>query len=333
MIIKNYQINQIDLKKNKLILFYGKNEGLKKQAIKTLNKNNIKVETYEEKEIFDQFNTFTENLLSKSLFEEEKLILIIRATDKTLKIIDTLNEKNISDVNVLINADNLEKKSKLRNTFEKDKNYICVAFYPDNEQTMSKITYNFLKEKNLSLSQSSINLIINKCNGDREILVNELTKIENYAKNGKIINNENINKLVNLVENYSINELIDNCLAKNKKKVINILNENNFTSEDCIQITRTFLIKSKRILHLSKEFEKNKNIELTISSARPPIFWKDKEIVKQHLNNWNEKKIKILIYKLGELELIIKKNFSNSVNFITDFILVQTASNVSNETL
>ena len=330
MIIKNYQINQIDLNKNKLILFYGKNEGFKKQAIKSLNKNNIKVETYEEKEIFDQLNTFTENLLSKSLFEEEKLILIIRATDKILKVIDTINEKNISDVNILINAGNLEKKSKLRNTFEKDKNYVCVAFYPDNDQTLSKITYNFLKEKNLSLSQSNINLIINKCNGDREILVNELTKIENYSINGKKINNENINKLVNLAENYSINELIDNCLAKNKKKVINILNENNFNNEDCVQITRTFLIKSKRILHLSKEFEKNKNMELTISSAKPPIFWKDKEIVKQHLNSWNEEKIKKLIYSLGELEIVIKKNFNNSVNFLTDFILDQAVSNISN---
>jgi len=330
MIIKNYQINQIDLNKNKLILFYGKNEGLKKQAIKTLNKNNIKVETYEEKEIFDQLNTFTENLLSKSLFEEEKLILIIRATEKILKVVDTINEKNIPDVNILINAGNLEKKSKLRNAFEKDKNYVCVAFYPDNDQTLSKIAYNFLKEKNLSLSQSNINLIINKCNGDREILVNELTKIENFSKNGKKVNNENINKLINLAENYSINELIDNCLAKNKKKVINILNENNFNNEDCVQITRTFLIKSKRILHLSKEFEKNKNMELTISSARPPIFWKDKEIVKQHLNSWNEEKIKKLIYSLGELEIVIKKNFSNSVNFLTDFILDQAVSNISN---
>ena len=330
MIIKNYQINQIDLNKNKLILFYGKNDGLKKQAIKTLNKNNIKLETYEEKEIFDQLNTFTENLLSKSLFEEDKLILIIRATDKILKVIDTINEKNISDVNIIINAGNLEKKSKLRNIFEKDKNYVCVAFYPDNDQTLSKITYNFLKEKNLPLSQSNINLIINKCNGDREILVNELTKIENFSKNGKKINNENINKLINLAENYSINELIDNCLAKNKKKVINILNENNFNNEDCVQITRTFLIKSKRILYLSKEFEKNKNMELTISSARPPIFWKDKEIVKQHLNSWNEEKIKKLIYSLGELEIVIKKNFSNSVNFLTDFILDQAVSDINN---
>ena len=164
----------------------GKTKGSKKQAIKTLNKNNIKLKTNEEKEIFDQLNTFTENLLSKSLFEEEKLILIIRATDKILKIIDTLNKKSISDVNILINAGNLEKKSKLRNTFEKDKNYVCIAFYPDNDQTLSKITYNFLKEKKLSLSQSNINLIINKCNGDREILVNELTKIENYSKNGKM---------------------------------------------------------------------------------------------------------------------------------------------------
>ncbi len=331
MIIKNYQIDQINLKKNKFVLFYGKNEGHKKQVIKTLNKSNIEIKTYEEKEIFDQIDTFVENLLSKSLFEAERLILIIRATDKILKVIDILNEKNISDVNILISSENLDKKSKLRNTFEKDKNYVCVAFYPDNEQVLFKITYSFLKEKNIILSQSNINLIINKCNGDRELLINELTKIENYSKNGKKINSENINKLINIAENHSINELVDNCLAKNKKKVINILNENNFNNEDCVLIARTFLIKSKKILQLSKEFKENKNIELTISSARPPIFWKDKEIVKQHLNNWTIENIKELIYKLGELELIIKKNFNNSVNFITDFILDQTTSNINNK--
>jgi len=205
-----------------------------------------------------------------------------------------------------------------------------VPFYPDNEQTLSKLTYNFFKNKNISISQANINLIINKCNGDRETLINELNKIEYYSKNGKKINSEDIIKLTNLNENHSVSELVDNCLAKNKKKIINILNENNFNNEDCILIARSFLNKSKKILQLSKEFEKNKNIELTISSAKPPIFWKDKEITKQQLNQWKPEHIKKLIYKLCEIELLIKKNLNNSIHLITDFILEQSYFNSNN---
>jgi DNA polymerase-3 subunit delta len=169
-------------------------------------------------------------------------------------------------------------------------------------------------------------LIVNKCSGDREILINELQKIEYFSKNGKKINNEIISKLVNLNENHSISELIDNCLAKNKKKTIGILNENNFSNEDCIMITRSFIIKAKKLLVLSTTFEINKNIDLTISSAKPPIFWKEKEIIKQQIQKWSPKNIKQLIYALSETELQIKKNINNSINLITDFILSQSSA-------
>ena len=131
-------------------------------------------------------------------------------------------------------------------------------------------------------------------------------------------------------ENHSISELIDNCLAKNKKKIIKILNENNFNSEDCILITRTFLNKSKKILKLLTEFKINKNIELTISSAKPPIFWKDKEITKQQIQKWTPENIKKLIYKLSVIELLIKRNLDSSVNIITDFVLDQASTNSNN---
>ena len=153
--------------------------------------------------------------------------------------------------------------------------------------------------------------------------MNELNKIEFFVKKGKRINEENIIKLINLSEDYSVSELIDNCLAKNKNRTINILNENNFTNDDCVLITRIFINKAKKILKLSTEFEKNKNINLTISSAKPPIFWKDKEITKQQILKWKPGKLKRLIYKINETELIIKKNFNNSINLITNFILEQ----------
>ena len=330
MIIKSFEINKINFDQNKLVLFYGKNEGFKNEATNNLIKDKDEITKYEEKEVLENINDFIESILSKSLFESEKIIIIKRATDKILKIIDEIDSKNIKDIKIIFNADNLEKKSKLRSLFEKDKKYICVPFYPDTDQTLSKLTYNFLKKKNILISQSNINLIVNKCNGDRETLLNELNKIEYFSKNGKKITSENIEKLTNLIENHSISELIDNCLAKNKKKIVNILNENNFNNEDCILITRTFLNKAKKILKLSSEFQNNKNIDLTISSAKPPIFWKDKEITKQQIYKWTPENIKQLIYKLSEIELLIKKNINNSINLITDFILNQASSNTNN---
>ena len=276
MIFKSYEINKINLNISHLILFYGKNEGLKNEALNILIKNKNNISNYEEKEILDNENGFIENILSKSLFEKEKYIVIKRTTDKILKIIEILHLKDLEDTTIIINAENLEKKSKLRSFFEKDKSLICVPFYPDNDQTLSKLAYNFLRDKKISISSSNINLIVTKCSGDREALINELKKIEFYCKNGKKINSEDISKLINLNENHTVSELIDNCLAKNKKKIINILNENNFNNEDCIMIARSFLIKAKKLLVLSKTFEINKNIDLTISSSKPPIFWKRK---------------------------------------------------------
>jgi len=330
MIFKSFEINKINKKINQLILFYGKNEGLKNEAISILIKDESNIQNYEEKEILDNENNFIENILSKSLFEKEKFIVIKRTTDKILKVIETLHLKNLEDTTIILNSDNLEKKSKLRSLFEKDKKLVCVPFYPDNDQTLSKLAYNFLSNKKISLSPSNINLIVSKCSGDRETLINELQKIEYFGKNGKKINSENISKLINLSENHSISELIDNCLAQNKKKIISILNENNFSNEDCIMITRSFIIKAKKLLVLSKTFETNKNIDLTISSAKPPIFWKEKEITKQQIQKWKPKNIKKLIYALSETELQIKKNINNSINLITDFILFQSSSATNN---
>jgi len=329
MIKKNYEIEKLSQNFN-YFLFYGKNEGLKNETIIKLNHKKKEILNYDEKEILENQNFFIEKILSKSLFDEDKIIIIKRATDKIVKLIDELSSRNIEETIIIVVADNLDKKSKLRSLFEKDTGLVCVPFYPDSEQILSKLTYNFLRDRKISISPSNINLIINKCSGDRETLINELQKIEYFCKNGKKIDSENILKLINLSENHSISELIDNCLAKNKKKIISILNENNFSNEDCILITRSFLIKAKKLLTLSTAFETNKNIELTISTAKPPIFWKEKEITKQQIYKWESKNIKQLIYALGEIELQIKKNVNNSINLITDFILFQSSSATNN---
>ena len=330
MIVKSFETNKINFNNSNLLLLYGKNEGLKSYVVKGIIKDKNNIYSYDEKDVLDNLNFFFETILSKSLFEKEKIIIIKRATDKIIKIIEEIYSKNLKEIFIIINADTLEKKSKLRSFFEKDKKCICVAFYPDTDETLSKLTYNYLKEKKITISQADINLITSKCNGDRGTLINELKKIENFCRNGKKINTEILSKLTNLSENHSITELVDNCLAKNKKKTINILSENNFSNEDCILITRSFIIKAKKLLALSETFENIKNIDLTISSAKPPIFWKDKEITKQQIYKWTPRNIRQLIYALSETELQIKKNINNSINLITDFILLQSTSTTNN---
>ena len=329
MIIKSFETSKINTSKNNIILMYGRNDGLKRQLTDKLNSNFDNIEIYEEKEILDNSNDFLENILNKSLFSEKQIFLIKRASDKIHKIIEEIHLKEISDT-IIIHSDNLEKKSKLRSYFEKDKKLICIPFYPDNEQTLSKLAFEFFKKRNIPISQSNINQIVTKSLGDRENLYNELLKIENFSTSGKKLTDNVIKKLINLSENHSISELIDNCLEKNKIKLIKILNENIYSNEDCIIILRTLLNKSKKILILSMEYEKNKNIDLTISTAKPPICWKEKETTKRQVQNWNPQKLRLLIYKINELELIIKKNFNNSLNLITDFLLAQSVSKTNN---
>ena len=330
MIIKSFEINKINLDKNKFLLFYGKNEGLKNEVKNSLLKNKNLTAKYDEKEIIENSDILIGDLNSKSLFEDEKIIIVNRATDKIFKIISEIVEKQIKETIIIIDAENLEKKSKLRSFFEKNNNCICIPFYPDTEETLSRLAFDYAKRKKISISKSDINLITNKCSGDRKILFMELEKLEYYSKYGKKINSENITKLTNLIENYSISELIDCCLLNNKRKTVNILIENNFNKEDCVLITRTFLNKLKRLLKLSLEFQKNKNIELTISTAKPPIFWKEKESTKQQIKNWTPEKIRKILYDINGIELSIKKNYDNSVNLVTDFILNQVSADISN---
>ena len=131
-------------------------------------------------------------------------------------------------------------------------------------------------------------------------------------------------RLTNLAENYDVSELIDSCLSKNKNKTIRILNENNYSLEDCIIIIRSFLIKSKRLFKLCKEMKDKRNIDLVISNFKPPIFWKDKEVVKQQVQNWSYENVEKLIYEINEIELLIKKYSNNSINILLNFIIEQS---------
>ncbi len=330
MLLKQSEYRKIDLNKSSKILFYGINEGLKNETIKYLTENK-EIFIYDEIEILKKYDDFIESISTKSFFEIRKIILIRRSSEKIYKLIEEIDKKKIDNIVIIINSQNLDKRSKLRAYFEKDKNKVCIPFYSDNEKTLLDLASNFLKKKNIILSRSNINLLIDRCANDRGNLLNELKKVEFFYQNKKKITFDDIIKLTNLTENYTVSELIDNCLAKNIKKTIKILNENNFAEDEIIIITRTFLSKCKKLLNLSKHYQDNKNADLVISSAKPPIFWKDKEIIKKQLLIWKPSELKELIYKINSIELLIKKNFKNSLNLITDFLLENSELKTNNK--
>ena len=322
MIVKSFEINKIN-NSHKIFLFYGENEGHKNEIVedKFKKKYTNSIYVYEENEILKNQENFFNEILSKSFFEKEKLIIINRTTDKIKNLIDEIIEKKIDDIIIILNSNSLEKKSKLRILFEKNKDLTCVPFYADNNQTLNSIINFFFREKKISISQQLINVLIERSRGDRKNLSNELQKIESFSLNKKNINFQEIIKLTNLADNYSASELIDHCLAKNTKKTVTILNENNYSDEDNMIIIKTLLNKLKRLLKIHDLIDETSNIDQAVSSFKPPIFWKDKPIVTQQLRSWGKKELKDLIFESNSVELLIKKNSAIAKNILSDFII------------
>ena len=327
MILKYFELNKLNFNNTKFLLLHGKNEGYKNEEInKITDKLNIKAKNYDEKQVIDNTEEFFANNLNKSLFDSDKIIIVNRCTEKITKIIEELIDKNIDDIILVLNSETLDKKSKLRNLFEKSKNkLVSIAFYPDNFDTLLRIAQQALRERKILLSNECISVLVSKCAGDRKNLLNEIEKIELYLKDKKKISNEEVFKIINLSENHSVNELINSCLIKNQKKLFNILNDNIFSNEDCIVIIRTLLKKSKDLLNLVIQFHLNKNINVTIDNAKPPIFWKDKNIIKDQINIWSIDKLKSLIIEINDIEYQIKKNSIHSINLTTNFLLEKSA--------
>ena len=321
MITKFFEVDKIKSKNYKSILLYGINQGLKDELIKSsiLKDFSGEILKYDEAEVLEKSEIILESLLNGSLFDEQKLILISRCSNKIYSFVDKFLEKDISQVLVVLNSENLDKKSKLRTLYEKSKDLICVPFYEDNQQSLSIFANKYLQSKNIKLSREIVNLIIERSQGDRGNLQNELQKIENLSLSKKNISNEDVINITNLAENYTVFELVDNYLAKNQKKVSKIINENNFVNEDSIIILRTLLSRSKRLLKLKNMQNVSKSIDDTIAVFRPPIFWKEKDIVKQQMSNWSEEDVKEKIFEISNLEILIKRSTS-SINLVSDLI-------------
>ncbi len=323
MIKKYFDLKKTNLNDYNLYLFYGNNDGLQNEVINDNFTNNFKgsVNRYDENEFINNYEVVSSELLTSSLFEKEKIIIISRTSDKLLKLVEEILDKGIKDIKIILKSSVLEKRSKIRNFFEKRKDLIIVPFYEDNINTLSTIVIKFINQNNINMSRESINLLVNRANGSRKILKIELDKILNYSFTKKKIDLSIVKKLTNLNENYSVNELADNYLERNKKNIAKILNENNYSDEDCILILRTVLSKSKRLFGIIEKYNETRNLDDAISNTKPPIFWKDVESIKKQVNSWKINDLKEKIYQINEVETLVKNNSKNSLNLISDFIV------------
>ena len=286
-------------------MFYGENQGLKeefKKNIKEANKNNEKLNLLQD-EIIKNENLLINEISNKSLFNNKKIIFIDQVNEKILNIIEEMAE-DVSDEKIVIFAGNLDKKSKLRSYFEKSKLCGIVACYQDNEITIKKIITNKLSDYQ-GLSTQVINFIIQNTGLDRSKVNNEIEKIKSCFLEKKI-NLEKIDLLLNIKTNDDFNKLKDEALKGNKIKTNKLLADTVFEPESNIYYLNSINQRINKLYEIEKMKQNNSNTETLVSSLKPPIFWKDKPVLIEQTNKWNENKIKKALEKTYTVELQIK---------------------------
>jgi len=326
MLIKSYEILKKDLNFLNSFLIYGKNTGLKQDMVKSVielkEKKNIKYKQFkfEEEEIIKNQNDFFNLIFSGSLFDKKKVIFVNRTTDRLFNLISEISKKDIKDILIFFEADQLEKKSKIRNLFERDKNLVCIACYQDNNFDLIKIINDEIKQTKIKLTTESINLLIERASGDRNNLRNEVNKLKCFALNKQMVSYDQVKELTNMVGNYQNDYIVNICLNGDKKKLNKILRENNFSFEDFLILLKIFSKKIHRLLKIKIFNRLEKNLDQIFNQIRPPIFWKEKEDVKKQVRLWNEKKLNLIIKKINKIELNCKKNHELATNITLDFL-------------
>ena len=317
MIVKNFELKKKLSQNIDYFLLYGPNTGLINETIekdlKPVFSNNIF--RYDQLDITENEESFKETLFNKSLFERDKLIIISQASDRILSLIEDLIEKKTEHIKIILRSNILDTKSKLRKFFEKSNKTIIIPFYDDNEKTLSILAFEFFKKKKIKISNEIIYFLVQKANYSRIALYLELEKISNYALTNQTLNLDKIKKIINLSEDYNISEIVNQCLLKNKRITISMLNESDLLNEKGIIFVRTFLSSLKRLKSLKVNLKKEENIEKVLSAYKPTIFWKEKEIIKKQLYKWSFIEIKFLIKEINELELKLKKILKSRIIF------------------
>ena len=319
MIYKSYIIEEnINLIKNNIVLFYGQNLGLINEfkiiIKRTYHKHTIIRLT--QQEILNDQSNLINNLKTKSLFAENKIFFIDDANDKLVEILEEILT-NIDNNKIYVFANILDKKSKLRLFFEKQKMTDTIPCYQDTELSIKKKIIKEFKEYS-ALTPSVINLLIENCSLDRLKLQNEIDKIKSFFQN-KMISGDVLHKLLNIKEDENFDDIKDQALSGDKIKTNYLLNSTEISSEKSIYYLSSINLRFSK---LKEVVDKKENLETAVSSLKPPIFWKDKPLFLKQARIWTLKKLNAAMAITFDTEVKIKNNSTISKKTIIKKLLV-----------
>tara|TARA_Y100001954_G_C15756455_1_gene576618 strand:- start:78 stop:1076 length:999 start_codon:yes stop_codon:yes gene_type:complete len=329
MIFKSYIIeNDISLLEDKnIILLYGENTGLKDDLKRKIIERSIDREIIKlnQDDILKNNFLLDKEIMNLSLFNNKKIIIIDNITDKSFSLI----EKNVIQDNckICLFSGTLEKKSKLRNLFEKEKSLGIIPCYEDNEITLRNYIKSYLKNIK-GLNQEIINFIIDNSNKSRDKIKNELNKIVVYFIE-KQINILELRQLLNLDENDNSQKLRDTAILGDKKLLNELISKTQINEQDNMIYIRGLLnqfVKLAEVLEINKT---KKNLTQSIESLNPKIFWKDKPTILGQVNKWQIKNIKTTIDELTNAEILIKSSTDIRGSEITKKLLIDICNKAS----
>jgi len=332
MIVKSYELkNKLSFLASNLFLLYGENLGLKKDIKKFIAEKikkkfgDVEISTLYENEIIGDEENFYNLIYSGSLFSKKKIIIVHEATDKIVNKVINIFDKHSEDIFLIFFSDILEKKSKLRDFFEKEKKVICIPCYLDNERDLGAIAQLELEKNNIQISREIINLLIHKSNFDRNNLRNEIEKIKSFALNKKSIELEDVKLLINFSGDHKSDILINECLCGNTPQYKKIISELYVGAVNQILLLRILSNKIHRLMKIKEQEIDTTDLDILINNSKPPIFWKEKPLIKKQLAIWNFDDLKEIISEINKTELLCKKNpqISNSIffNFFSNICL------------
>ena len=328
MIVKSYEVqkNLSNLLKYNFFLLYGENVGLKKDIIESIkisskkNDDSIEILSFYENEILENEENLYNSIYSGSLFGSKKIVNIYEASDKIFKKISDICDKDPANTCLIISSNILDKKSKLRNYFEKDKKNAVIACYQDDERRLTSYINLKLKGYN-GLSPEVINLIIGNSNLDRRVIKNEISKIKLCFKD-KIIKKDQLEELLNIKSDTTFDKIRDACLLGDSKKVNKLLGELDFQSESFVFYLYSLNNRAMKLLEIINTNEQTKDVDIALETIKPKIFWKDKPIYLQQIKKWNQDNLQHILNKISETELLIKKHSQIKTDTLIKSLLV-----------
>ena len=325
MIIKSFVVekNLKILTQYSSILIYGMNEGIKhdiKNMIKTHNQDSEIINLFEDA-ILKKSEIFFMHILNQSLFSKKKIFFLNDVSDKILPEIENYLEKE--DIKIYLFSKTLEKKSQLRNHFEKRQNLAAIACYEDTETNLIYYIANELKDYK-GLNNEIYNLIISNCNCNRKEIQGELDKIKILFQS-KVIDKNKLFQILNQTTDSDFDNIRDNALMGNKKKLSSLLSSKNFLSEECFLYLNSISSRVQKLIDIKKKIN-NHQIENEIDKVKPPIFWKDKPVLIKQLKKLSLDRLKTIYSKINIIEVLMKKNSQLNNSILIKNLLIDITS-------